>query len=773
MMLFGNKSSVRRAAIREKWGSASRPAWRKFQNRDLFPSLVIAGGFWLAITAILLLRQQVVPYWLHQYIPHNIVARVDFNYQDPVRMEWRKREVASAVLPVYRQSPDDPWSRLQSELTALPDRVYDTRSSELPADLKGVLDSASLTALEQDRTGPRRAAYEQSVRQFVDDLRSRLTDGGAPLTILAAAERQSELNGKSGTITLRDSSGNQRDVDVQTQTISTSPPPEFTAKIEGYADLLFELPLQPKIAALAAAILAEKPTHVLDLAATAQARTLAADHVPASEATEHFVEGEVIAQRGQSVNDSIWQILRAENQQYIQELDSTGMKSRAAYALMALLVTISLGAYIARFQPRIVRNHARGFALAALIVLMLLISELAAMGSNSLYIFGIAPTILTAIILAIAYDQRFALGFGMLDAILVTFALNQTVMFLIVLWVGLVTVGFMLDEIRTRSKLVEVGGVAALAMAIATAAGDAINLYPPRYVGVDCLHAAAAGLIAAFFVLGILPFIEKAFGITTSMTLLELADNRQPLLRRLSEEAPGTYSHSIQVANLAEEAAEAVGANALACRVGSYYHDIGKINKADYFIENQHGGPNRHLNVSPSVSLLIIIGHVKDGVELAREYNLPRSLIPFIQQHHGTTLVEFFFDQAQRGRDEDQPQISEMQYRYPGPKPKTRETALVMLADCVESAARCLHDPTAARIEALVHDLALKRLLDGQFDDCDLTMRDLARAEDAMLKTLLGLYHSRIPYPSNQPANDSSVAAAATPDPQNPAARSA
>ena len=149
-------------------------------------------------------------------------------------------------------------------------------------------------------------------------------------------------------------------------------------------------------------------------------------------------------------------------------------------------------------------------------------------------------------------------------------------------------------------------------------------------------------MAVGFVVLGILPFIEKAFRITTSMTLLELADAIQPLLRRLSLEAPGTYNHSLQVATLAEAAAEAIGANSLLCRVASYYHDIGKINKPDYFIENQTDGENRHMNLSPSVSLLIIIGHVKDGIEMAKEYNLPTSMLPFIQQHHGTTLVEYF-----------------------------------------------------------------------------------------------------------------------------------
>src|SRR5690349_20210367 len=243
------------------------------------------------------------------------------------------------------------------------------------------------------------------------------------------------------------------------------------------------------------------------------------------------------------------------------------------------------------------------------------------------------------------------------------------------------------------------------------------------------------------------------FRITTSMTLLELADVSQPLLRRLAIEAPGTYSHSLQVATLAEAAAEAIGANSLLCRVASYYHDVGKINKADYFVENQVGGENRHINLSPSVSLLIIIGHVKDGVELAKEYNLPTSIMPFIQQHHGTTLVEFFYHQAVSKKDQagapDQPAISEVQYRYPGPRPRTKEIAIVMIADAVESATRAMQDPSAGRIEALVHDIVMKRLLYGQFDDCDLSMREIQQLERSCVKSLLSIYHGRIAYPSS------------------------
>jgi len=206
------------------------------------------------------------------------------------------------------------------------------------------------------------------------------------------------------------------------------------------------------------------------------------------------------------------------------------------------------------------------------------------------------------------------------------------------------------------------------------------------------------------------------------------------------------------VATLAESAAEAIGANSLLCRVAAYYHDVGKINKADYFIENQVDGRNRHINLSPSVSLLIIIGHVKDGVELAKEYNLPASILPFIQQHHGTTLIEYFYHQActrQGQTDAEGPSVPETQYRYAGPKPKSKEIAILMICDAVESAVRAMPEPNATRVENLVHDLTMKRLHDGQFDECDLTFKDLEMIERSLTKTLLGIYHGRIAYPSS------------------------
>ena len=240
------------------------------------------------------------------------------------------------------------------------------------------------------------------------------------------------------------------------------------------------------------------------------------------------------------------------------------------------------------------------------------------------------------------------------------------------------------------------------------------------------------------------------------MTLAELRDPKQPLLRQLQQMAPGTYNHSLQVANIAEAAAEAIGASGLLVYVGAMYHDIGKLNKPEYFIENQSGGDNKHEKLSPAMSLLVIIGHVKDGVELAREYRLPRAIIQFIESHHGTTLVEFFYHAAKtRAADEGERPVDEITFRYPGPKPRTKEAAILMLSDAVESATRSMSEPSPGQIEHLVHSLARKRLDDGQFAHCDLTFDELHRIEEAIISRMCAIHHGRIAYPSSMDSDKS------------------
>lgn len=265
-------------------------------------------------------------------------------------------------------------------------------------------------------------------------------------------------------------------------------------------------------------------------------------------------------------------------------------------------------------------------------------------------------------------------------------------------------------------------------------------------------YHAAAIFSVSIVIQSLLPLIEKAFRITTDMTLLDYSDANKPLLKRLAIEAPGTFSHSFLVGSIAESAAEAIGRNGLLCRVGAYYHDIGKINKSAYFIENEIGF-SKHKELSPAMSQLVIAGHVKDGLEIAKEYGLPPVLWQFIEAHHGTTLIEYFYNAARKKYDEKQYELSESEFRYPGPKPRTKEAAIVMIADATESASRAIVEPTPTKIEALVHNIIMKRLQDGQFDECDLSLRELNQIESSISRTLAAHYHSRIAYPEEtQPA---------------------
>jgi cyclic-di-AMP phosphodiesterase PgpH len=742
-MFSTTKSSARRAAIRENRPDSTAAWWSEMKASGAVASMGIAAVFCILAIAILLLREDVVPFRPGQAVPYDVISRVDFSFQDRELLSQKQQEARDNTPRVFKSTDDkisgDAWRPLQDQLLALPDQVAGLTFDQLPAKLKDILDSGTLTALQQYKSPTIRAGYEKSVTRYIQALRDPVW------VIIPADERNREIRAHHA-ITLQPGQ-KLKDAD------STYPVPaddDLKAKINHVVVDNFRLELQPKVLALTLANL--QPTFVYDSDATIEACNNAAEvqNIPIDDWERHFDKNAPLIQKDKGTIDlNDWQLLRAENQAYIKSLGGAGWKQRFGVAGIVALLTLALCAYIVHYQPRVVRNHARAIGIAGLMLSMLLLAQLAGIGAGPIYLFAVAPTLLVGVILSIAYDQRFAFGIACIHGLLVTVGLDQRIGFLMIIWIGTVAACFLLNDIRSRSKLIEVGGAAALAMMATTAAWGWVSMDPMSYILNNCLYAGAAGLSVGFVVLGTLPFIEKAFRITTSMTLLELADASHPLLRRLAIEAPGTYNHSLQVATLAEAAAEAIGANSLLCRVAAYYHDVGKINKADYFVENQQQGQeNRHINLSPNVSYLIIKGHVMDGVELAREYNLPKSVLPFIQQHHGTTLIEYFYHAACLQHDENDPAISDTQFRYPGPKPKTREVSITMLADCAESATRAMTDPTVNRIETLVHDLVMKRLLDGQFDDSELTMRDLDRVEKSLVKTLLSIYHGRIAYPS-------------------------
>jgi len=260
--------------------------------------------------------------------------------------------------------------------------------------------------------------------------------------------------------------------------------------------------------------------------------------------------------------------------------------------------------------------------------------------------------------------------------------------------------------------------------------------------------AFLSGLFACFLTLTLIPFLETLFVYTTDVKLLELSNLNHPLLKELIVQAPGTYHHSLVVGSMCEAAAEAIGANPLLAKVCAYYHDIGKTDHPQYFIENQRPGENRHDQINPGMSKTILVAHVKDGVEKGLKYKLGKQIIDVIEQHHGTTLISFFYQKAKEAEDSEMHEVTEDEYRYPGPKPEFREAALCMLADSIEAAARTLDEPTPARLQSIVHIIVQKKFLDGQLSECNLTLRDLTVIEESFAKILLGIYHHRIDYPT-------------------------
>jgi cyclic-di-AMP phosphodiesterase PgpH len=303
----------------------------------------------------------------------------------------------------------------------------------------------------------------------------------------------------------------------------------------------------------------------------------------------------------------------------------------------------------------------------------------------------------------------------------------------------------LVQSVRRRASIIRAGFIIGMVQAVVWVFIEHFRVIDPETYAVLIFN----GVYSSIIVVGILPVFEYLFGTVTNISLLELADFHHPLLQRMIMEAPGTYHHSLVVGNLSEAACDAVGANALLARIGAYYHDIGKLSKPEYFSENQYMITNKHDDLTPSMSKLVIMNHVRDGVELAKKYKLNPSLYEFILQHHGTSLVYYFYRRALENQEDTQ-EVKEERFRYPGPKPNLKETAIVLLADSVEAATRTLKEPAPADIEEMVRKIINNKFIDGQLDECDLTLKDLEKIAAVFSRILGGIYHSRVTYPHAQ-----------------------
>jgi len=367
----------------------------------------------------------------------------------------------------------------------------------------------------------------------------------------------------------------------------------------------------------------------------------------------------------------------------------------------------------------------------------------------SAYVYGIGIAA-GAMLVRIVLNSETALVFAVVASMFAGWLMGNSFFFSLYFFIGSVVGAHSVAYCEDRSVLLKAGAKVGLVNVLTILCESLIG---DRWVlsgmGFNLLFGFLGGVVAALVVLGSLPIVEWVFGYTTNIKLLELANLNHPLLKKMILEAPGTYHHSVIVSTLAETAARSVNANPLLARVSAYYHDIGKINKPLYFVENQGPHVSRHNKLAPSMSSLILVSHVKDGLELAREYRLGGKISNVIQQHHGTGLISFFYQKAKDREDPQMEQVEEGAYRYPGPKPQTKEAGLVLLADAVEAASRSLLQPTPSRLQGLVQRIINGVFTEGQLDECELTLKDLHQIAKSFNLILAGIHHQRVEYPAH------------------------
>ncbi|HHT42340.1 MAG TPA: HDIG domain-containing protein [Firmicutes bacterium] len=449
-------------------------------------------------------------------------------------------------------------------------------------------------------------------------------------------------------------------------------------------------------------------------------------------------QGEIIIRKGDVVRTEHINLMRDVG------LLRTGRDygALAGRTLLVLAIVVLMVVYLHQNRSHVLESTSLLGLLGCVLVTVLLLGRLFSLPAWPPAPY-LNPSALVGLLLTLLIDARVGGMAAVVAAVLLAVISDLSWSVGVLTLVGGLTAVLSVSKVSQRGDLMRagfiVGGANFLLMIALGLVSKDTGLILHSYLGL------LSGVLASIVAIGVLPYLESVFKITSSIRLLELSNPNHPLLRRLMLEAPGTYHHSILVGNLAEAAAEAVGADGLLARVGSHYHDIGKLKRPYFFVENQVGKDNPHDKIAPSLSTLIVTSHVKDGLELAAEYKLPPVVTQFIAQHHGTDLVRFFYHRATEAAEDDS--VEERDFRYPGPKPQGKEVAIVSLADAVEAAVRSLSKPTPGKIEGLVRKIIKDRLNSGQLDESDLTFQDMDRIANSFAKVIMGMFHTRVEYP--------------------------
>lgn len=667
-----------------------------------------------------------------------VQAEVPFGVPKSEQELRRDRAEAAASVPATFEHRPAAADSMEARLGRFFDTLGDTARASGSAGIRRMLSRVGIAATADQLS----LLADSTVRMRMEETALRVARDLVPRGVIDASQAQDITTDR---VTVRQLNGRERSVPTDSLLIGR----EFLDRAMG-----FLAPAPPDVEDLFRLILIRfvEPTYVLDPVATEADKEAARRSVP--ETKENILAGQVIVRQGDPIGQREVQRLNA----YAQELQSRGMLQAsgfdlaplAGHALLNLLLFAVFGFLLYFFRPEVYGN-VRWVVLQALLVAAYF--GAAALIAGRGWSPELLPIAFVTLSVAVLWDGRMALvlalALGALTGALPPFSDYQIPA---VTLLGGAAAALSVRVIRRRAQTWGIVAVIAATYTLALVAFALIRGWQPGHVLVDLAWAVGNGTVSAILAMGFVPVFEWFTGITTDQTLLEWADPNRPLLRRLALEAPGTYAHTINVANIAEAAAGAIGANGLLCRVGIYYHDVGKILKPQYFVENQPGGRNPHDKLKPDTSASIVREHVVEGLRLAREERVPKVIQAFISEHHGTQKIGFFYEKAmEEGEGKPDPQ----HFRYPGPSPRSRETAIAMLADSVESATRALQDPTPERTRDLVHNIVQGKIEAGQLDDAPLTLKEIATLEEQFTKILTGMYHHRIDYPQTRHLTES------------------
>ncbi len=751
------KRTTRRRTDARKPAGGELSLWRRFWNAGGAGAVLLALLFYAGVAVLDLWPVDPLPYRVDQYVPQNIYSRVSFQVELPNELAEQQRIINRDTPATF--VPDD--AAIDQAVARLKTAAGQIQAATQPKDVESLTKPFGLTEADIPLEAWHQALAPNRQKEFEDKL-ARLRDELLDTPIVASEDAETQRGRGTRYFRLIGAGGKAKIENIE-ELVGLREMQKIDAIALGLATH-FDPALRPGVSRLLAASLKAQATHNYDDALTQQEKDRRfAEFRGSQQGQKRYEPGDVLvlgSRYGIGPKDEVrpltgadLELLAAEHDNYLrlERADHSWLYAgRVAGRLGVLaLVTLLLCVYVVRLRKDLVKDHLQAAILAETLLVLLAAVKVMTYWLGWHPQTAMLPVLLAAVVVVIAFDHRFAWAVGTVLAVFTVLQLRGDMWLFLLLLIAVTATIFQLREVRSRTKLILVSLTTAVVAFIAQCAAELAATTPIHVIVRDSAWAGGSALLVGFLAQGLLPLIERMFGIATSMTLLEWADANKPLQRRLFYEAPGTYNHSIQLGVLCEAAAEAIGARGLLARVGALYHDIGKINKPEYFVENQAGSASKHAKLSPAMSLLIITGHVKDGLELAREYGLPRVLQEFIISHHGTTLVQYFYQAAteQRRTDADRAP-DEVEFRYGGPKPSSKEAAILMLADAAESSVRSMSEATPGRIENQVHTMVMRRLMDGQLDECDLTLREVRLIELSLVKSLTSMYHLRVAYPT-------------------------